>query len=174
MVVEGTIFLFIILIISYHCELPYSKNYEIAYQEAIMNFYIASSFYNSEMVRNLSKALELEGHKQSYDWTQNNRAYTMELLASIGKQEKDAVSTSDFFVLILPGGKGSHTEFGIALALNKRIYIYSPTNELHDFDKTTTFYHLDYVNKFVGTFEAFTAYIIKQECENKTSFSSKI
>ncbi|WP_400241428.1 nucleoside 2-deoxyribosyltransferase [Niallia sp. JL1B1071] len=139
-----------------------------------MNFYIASSFNNSDMVRKLSQALELEGQKQLYDWTQNNRAHTMELLASIGKQEKEAVSNSDFFILILPGGKGSHTEFGIALALHKRIYIYSSTNDLYDFDKTTTFYHLDHVNKFVGTFEAFTEYIIKQEIKSKTTISSKI
>ncbi|MER2059052.1 MAG: group-specific protein [Niallia sp.] len=139
-----------------------------------MNFYIASSFNNRNIVRKLSKALELEGHKQSYDWTQNTKAETIELLASIGKQEKEAVSNSDYFILILPGGKGSHTEFGIALALHKRIYIYSLTNDLYDFNKTTTFYHLDHINKFVGTFEAFTEYIIKQEIESKPSFSSKI
>ncbi|MFD1205950.1 MULTISPECIES: group-specific protein [Sporosarcina] len=128
-----------------------------------MKFYIASCFANIENVTMLSNALKSKGHIHTYDWTKNGRAYSFELLSKIGEEEKMAVKDSDFLVLLLPAGKGSHIEFGMALSLGKRIYLYSPTNELFDFDKTSTFYHVEGVDKFVGTLDSFQEYII--ECE---------
>ncbi|MGL6220563.1 MAG: nucleoside 2-deoxyribosyltransferase [Lacrimispora sphenoides] len=128
-----------------------------------MNFYIASSFKNVEQVREISNELKLKGYIHTYDWTQNEKASSLEKLATIGVKEKEAVMNSDFLVILLPAGKGSHIELGIALGLRKRIYIYSPTNEIYEYDKTSTFYHIEGVNKFVGSFDLFTQYLVEQE-----------
>lgn len=128
-----------------------------------MKFYIASSFKNIEEVRNLSNELKLRGHIHSYDWTQNERANSIEKLATIGELEKAAVIESDFVVILLPGGKGTHIELGIAIGLGKRVYLYSPTDEIYDYDKTSTFYHIQGVEKFIGTYDAFVQYLVEQE-----------
>ena len=54
---------------------------------------------------------------------QNERAVNQEQLREIGEAEKNAIKEADVFLLILDGGNGSHTEFGMAIALEKR-YMY--------------------------------------------------
>jgi predicted Rossmann-fold nucleotide-binding protein len=44
----------------------------------------------------------------------------LEDLKEIGQKEKNAVLESDFVVVILPGGKGTHIELGIALGQGKK------------------------------------------------------
>ncbi|WP_423406824.1 nucleoside 2-deoxyribosyltransferase [Heyndrickxia sp. MSNUG] len=128
-----------------------------------MKFYIASSFKNSEMVKVMAAQLKMEGFSHTYDWTINDRADSMELLASIGESELSAVRKSDFLVILLPGGKGSHIEMGIALGLGKRVYLYSLNNDIYEFDKTSTFYHVAGVTKFVGDIDSFMPFLVQQE-----------
>ncbi|SDN08472.1 hypothetical protein SAMN04488137_3434 [Fictibacillus solisalsi] len=92
-----------------------------------MKFYVASSFKNIDKVRRVSKMLKSRGYILTYDWTQNERASTLEELKLIGHQEKNAVTEADFIVVLLPAGKGSHIEFGIALGLNKELFFIHPT-----------------------------------------------
>jgi nucleoside 2-deoxyribosyltransferase len=126
-----------------------------------MKFYVASSFINIEQVRYVSGKLKSLGHIHTYDWTQNERASTLEDLKQIGKLEKDAVSKADFVVIILPGGKGSHIELGIALGLNKKIILYSPDQSIYNFTTTSTFYHLTEVEKFIGTLDELVEFLEK-------------
>lgn len=128
-----------------------------------MRFYIASSFNNRSNVKELSQKLISYNFEHSYDWTINERANSIEDLSAIGTKEKEAIISSDFIVILLPAGKGSHVELGIALGLGKRIYLYSSNQEIYHFDKTTTFYHVAGVDTFVGDFENFTDYLIQKE-----------
>lgn len=116
-------------------------------------FYIASSFKNIEIVRYVSQQLTKIGFIHTYDWTKNDRASTFEDLKIIGNREKNAVLESDFLIVLLPAGKGSHIELGIALGQGKKIYLYSPNEEINNFETTSTFYHLPEVEKIVGTIE---------------------
>ena len=116
-------------------------------------FYVASSFKNIDTVRYVSNQLINKGYIQTFDWTKNDKASTIEDLKEIGKKEKNAVMDADFIIVILPAGKGSHIELGIALGQGKRIYLYSPNNEVNDFEKTSTFYQLSEVEKCIGTIE---------------------
>ncbi|QGM30484.1 group-specific protein [Bacillus sp. N3536] len=125
-----------------------------------MNFYIASSFKNIHEVRELARILKLEGWNHTYDWTKNERVDSYNLLSEIGKIEKQAVVESDFFVVLLPAGKGSHIEMGIALGLEKRVFLYSTTNSSFDFDQTSTFYHVDGVERFTRDLQSFAHYLI--------------
>lgn len=116
-------------------------------------FYVASSFQNIEVVRFVSEQLKNKGYVQTYDWTKNNRASTIEDLKEIGQEEKKAVMEADFLIVLLPAGKGSHIELGIALGQGKKIYLYSQNNEVSNFETTSTFYHLSEVEIVIGTIE---------------------
>ncbi|MFP7296884.1 group-specific protein [Neobacillus niacini] len=116
-------------------------------------FYVASSFNNIDTVRYVSNYLKNRGFIQTYDWTKNQRASTLDDLKVIGSQEKNAVKEADFIIVLLPAGKGSHIELGLALGLGKKIYLYSPNGDIDNFETTTTFYHLPEVEKCLGSIE---------------------
>ncbi len=101
----------------------------------------------------MSKNLQNKGYIYTYDWTVNESASTIEDLREIGLNEKNAVMDADIIIVILPAGKGSHIELGIALGQGKRIYLYSPNDEVNNLDTTSTFYHLSEVQKCMGTIE---------------------
>ncbi|RLQ92406.1 group-specific protein [Falsibacillus albus] len=128
-----------------------------------MKFYVASSFSNIANVRCVSQMLIDNGWIHTYDWTKNERAVTVNDLKQIGEKEKEAISESDLVIVMLPAGKGSHIELGIALGLNKRIILHSPTNEVNDFENTTTFYHLTEVEKFYGTVDELVEFVVGTE-----------
>lgn len=125
------------------------------------NFYIASSLQNKEQVQTTAQFLIEHGFLHTYDWTRNNRATSFSELKTIGELERDGVKNADFIVLILPGGKGSHTELGMALALDKKVYIFSPDEDILDFSKTATFYHIKGVQLFIGELESFHMFLLK-------------
>jgi nucleoside 2-deoxyribosyltransferase len=118
-----------------------------------LKFYVASSFKNIDAVRYVSERLKNKGFIHTYDWTQNDRSSSIEQLMEIGKKEKNGVLEADFIVVLLPAGKGSHIELGIALGNGKRVYLYSPNDEINDLEKTSTFYHLTEINKCNGTIQ---------------------
>ncbi|MCA1054062.1 nucleoside 2-deoxyribosyltransferase [Rossellomorea aquimaris] len=117
------------------------------------SFYIASSFSNKEAVRYVRDQLTQKGFVHTYDWTINERAATMEELEKIGQQERKAVMEADVVIVLLPAGKGSHIEFGIALGFGKTIYLHSPDERINQFETTTTFYHVPEVVKCIGSID---------------------
>lgn len=126
----------------------------LKYMEKIMKkFYIASSFQNKDMVNTVSSQLKNMDYVQTYDWTKNQRALTFDDLKKIGQEEKMAVIEADFLIVLLPAGKGSHIELGIALAHDKKIYLYSQNIEVNNFETTSTFYHLNEVEIVIGTID---------------------
>lgn len=136
-------------------------------------FYAASSFQNIDSVRYVSSKLLNNGFIQTYDWTQNERASTVEDLKKIGQQERNAVMEADFLIVLLPAGKGSHIEFGIALSQGKRIYLYSPTEKVHHMDTTSTFYHLPEVKIVIGSIDNFVKVLIAEEFSSKRGRKSE-
>ncbi|MFJ7973699.1 nucleoside 2-deoxyribosyltransferase [Psychrobacillus sp. NPDC096389] len=118
-----------------------------------MKFYIASSLKNIDQVRYVSKRLINKGFIHTYDWTVNENLTTLKELKAIGQKEKNAVIEADFVIVLLPGGKGSHVELGIAMGNNKKIYLYSPDKEVDNIETTSTFYHLPEIEKCFGTID---------------------
>ncbi|MBE1553904.1 nucleoside 2-deoxyribosyltransferase [Sporosarcina limicola] len=93
-----------------------------------------------------------------YDWTQNAKAReeqtsTFEDLKDIGQKENNGVMEADFVVILLPGGKGTHIELGIALGQGKRIFLHSSDRAINNCETTSTFYHLPEVEKCYGTLD---------------------
>jgi len=132
-----------------------------------MRFYIASGFHNKEQVQYISGKLTSRGYIHTYDWTKNERASSFEQLKEIGQLEKDAIMDADFIVVLLPAGKGSHIEFGIALGQNKKIYLYSPDVEVKDFATTSTFYFLPEVEIVIGELDELLEKILTNRLEIK-------
>ncbi|MRX73074.1 group-specific protein [Bacillus lacus] len=118
-----------------------------------MKFYIASSFKNTEKVKYVSKMLIEKGFTHTYDWTLNENITTLEELKEIGQKETNAVIDAEFVVVLLPAGKGSHVELGIAIGNSKKIYLYSSDNEVDNLETTSTFYQLPEITKCIGTLD---------------------
>ncbi|WP_404406978.1 nucleoside 2-deoxyribosyltransferase [Jeotgalibacillus malaysiensis] len=126
-----------------------------------MKFYIASSFTNKEKVQYVSQHLIKHGYTLTYDWTVNERASTFEEQQSIGQKEKEEVIEADLLIALLPGGKGTHIEMGIALGQGKQVFLYSPDKEVDNPETTSTFYHLPGVRKCFGTLDELIDMIIE-------------
>lgn len=118
-----------------------------------MNYYIGSGFYNIENVRRLRDLLSAQGHTHTYDWTLNTRADSVDALRDIGEKERDAIQASDFVVILLPAGKGSHVELGIAIGSGVPVFLHDMTDSMTNFETTSTFYHVAQVVQLSGALE---------------------
>lgn len=128
----------------------------------MMSFYIASSFKNIETVQIVSQRLRQEGLNNSYDWTLNENITSIDQLKDIGNKEIEAVMNSNFIVVILPAGKGSHVELGIAIGNGIKVFLYSQNDEIDDLENTSTFYHVDGICKCKGTVEELIQIIFEE------------
>ncbi|ENQ3104250.1 group-specific protein [Bacillus cereus] len=123
-----------------------------------MKFYIASTFTNKHIVHIVADRLKQAGWIHTYDWTKNEKATNRLELQLIGQAEKQAVRDADVFLLLLDGGKGSHTEFGMALAWEKKIFVYKGNGSLD-----TTFYHLPEVCIVEGSLDGLVEKVLEGE-----------
>jgi hypothetical protein len=69
----------------------------------------------------LAAALTALGHEITYDWSVHGSVQKdgPERIREVAEAECNGVLQADLFVCLLPGGRGTHTELGIALG-NKR------------------------------------------------------
>ncbi|WP_323708199.1 nucleoside 2-deoxyribosyltransferase [Mammaliicoccus sciuri] len=110
-----------------------------------IKFYVAGSFGNKNVVNKLIKSLEQHGLQNTYNWTLNDKAINKEDLRKIGQSEAGAVKNSDILLAILPGGKGTYTEIGIAIGHNKPILLLAQNEKIFEADNAATFYFLENV-----------------------------
>ncbi|WP_026831388.1 hypothetical protein [Exiguobacterium antarcticum] len=115
-----------------------------------MNFYTPSSFRNIKDVQFINDQLIKRGHCLTYDWTQSERVDTPAVLQRIGQLELNAVQSSDCLILVLPAGKGSHVELGIALANQIPIFLCMTDETCWIGPEASTFYHIDGIMKCIG------------------------
>ena len=117
-----------------------------------MKFYIGSGIKNCEAVNYYSKILEENGLHHTYHWVKNiNGDKTMEDLIEYAESEQQGIIDSDAVIILLPAGRGTHIELGMALALNKRIFLCSETNEAFSIESTVNFYQFPNIVRLVGT-----------------------
>ncbi len=116
-----------------------------------MKFYIGSSFKNCGVVNYFTKVLTDNGWQKTYNWAENiNNNETVEDKIEYSLLELQAIADSDIVIVYLPAGKGTHIEWGIALALNKRIYLCATNEENLRFESSVNFYELPQVKKILG------------------------
>lgn len=129
-----------------------------------MKFYIASKLENHERVRKLAKLLKNSGWVQTYDWTSQDlgKDTDMETLRLIGENEYQGVMQADIVIVLTPQGRGTHTEFGMAIALNKIIYLcHDDDTYFKCDDNTSSFYWLPKVNHLVGNTEYIASELLR-------------
>lgn len=96
-----------------------------------MKFYLASSIENIENAKKVSAYLAYRGWSQTYDWTVHGPVnLDRDECGDIAQNEIAGVEAADVFFLLLPGRRGSHAEFGAALAMKKPVIILSTIKEL--------------------------------------------
>lgn len=117
-----------------------------------MKFYIAASLKNAAAVREYAALLKAHGWQQTYDWTENLKAEeTQTDLAACAAAEKTGVAGADVLLLLLPGGRGAHTELGMALALGKMVFLCAEKQNAFAPPNDVAFYELPEITKLTGT-----------------------
>lgn len=109
------------------------------------SFYIASRLENAERVRKLKQVLEARGWLHSYDWTVHGSVQNAgaSVIREVAVAEANGVTSANLVIVMLPGGRGTHAELGMAIAADKHVIILSESSEI-DFGqdgRTCAFYH---------------------------------
>lgn len=95
-------------------------------------FYIATSLENHAAHNRVRDALQARGFRLTYDWTPHGAAWPKgaAYVREVMRAEKQGVLAADFLVLLLPGGKGTHVELGLALAIDLPILLVAEDGDL--------------------------------------------
>lgn len=129
-----------------------------------MKFYIASRLGNYEQVRSLARLLKSYGWIHTYDWTSYDLAKETdaETLRKISEKEYNGVMEADVVIVLTPQGRGTHTEFGMAIAMKKIIFLcHEDDTYFKCDDNTSSFYWLPEVNHLIGNTEYIASELIK-------------
>lgn len=117
-----------------------------------MKFYVGSGMKNCELVNYYAKILKENGWNQTYNWVENvNADVSIEDMTEYAKLESKGIVDSDVVVILLPAGRGAHIELGMALALNKKIFLCSATKDEFSIENTVAFYRIPSIVQLVGT-----------------------
>lgn len=117
-----------------------------------MKFYIGSGLKNYKLVNYYAKILKENGLEETYNWVKNiKNDITKKDLEKYAEEETQAIVNSDIIIILLPAGRGTHVELGMALTINKKIFLCSETNEEFNIKNTVAFYELPNIIKLVGT-----------------------
>ena len=65
--------------------------------------------------------------------------------------EQKGIIEADIVIILLPAGRGTHIELGMALALNKKIFLCSSTKEEFSIENTVNFYQLPQIRRLDGS-----------------------
>ena len=81
----------------------------------------------------------------SYDWTAHGAVFShgLERLREVADLEARGVRDANVVVVLLPGGRGTHAELGMAIALGKPVILHSmnPKSDFGAEETTCAFYH---------------------------------
>ena len=88
-----------------------------------MKIYIATGYKRREEHNEVRDALTGAGHTLTHDWTTPENRRLPACKAALA--DKQGIQDADLLIVLLPGGMGTHTELGIALALGKPVLVYA-------------------------------------------------
>ncbi len=109
--------------------------------------YIATRLENTEKYFEVRAALKELDVGISYDWTLHGPVWRSgaERIREVSICEFKGVELADYVIVILPGGRGTHCELGMAIALGKQIFILAESPEVQNMQgatpETCAFYH---------------------------------
>lgn len=90
-----------------------------------VSVYVATKLENIEKARECVAKFKEKGIEIQYDWTEHGslQAVSAEKRAGFAAKEVEGARTCDILVAILPGGRGTHCEIGVALGLKKPVIL---------------------------------------------------
>lgn len=118
-----------------------------------MRYYIATSLNRFQVHNQVRDDLLKKGHLLTYDWTHHGSVQhtTIQRLQQVASLEYGAIVSADFVLVLLPGGRGTHTELGIAIAEKKPTFIHSEHPSLFQpGSEVCAFYHHPHVEVFTS------------------------
>lgn len=129
-----------------------------------MRFYIASRLENAETVKRVATVLKAAGHRQTYDWTEHGSVQRegAERITQVAGFETRGVMDAEMVIVILPGGRGTHAELGIALGCEKQSILICAENDdlfMQD-ERTCAFYWHPAVKRVIGKMDVWLAAIL--------------
>lgn len=127
-----------------------------------MKFYVGSGMKNCELVNSYAKLLKENGWEQTYDWVKNiSDDISRNDMIKYASLESQGIIDSDVVIILLPAGRGAHIELGMAMALDKEIFLCSVTDEEFNIENTVAFYELSKVTQLVGNVDDNVKKILK-------------
>lgn len=123
-----------------------------------MRFYISTGMMSAARAAELAEVLKKRGHEQTYDWLEHGdvRREGAARMGEVAFSELRAVRDAELVVILLPGGSGTHTELGMAIATraNKRVILWSADGNEFNFDeRTCAFYFHPSVERVTCPFD---------------------
>lgn len=116
-----------------------------------MKFYVGSGMKNWELVNYYAKLLKENGWEQTYDWVKNiSDDVSKDDMIKYASLESHGIIDADVVIILLPAGRGAHIELGMSMALNKKIFLCSTTEEEFSILNTVAFYELPKITQLVG------------------------
>lgn len=109
-----------------------------------MNFYIATKLDRAKEHNIVRDDLVKLNWHITYDWTTHGsvKNTTTSTLTKVANSEANGVINADVVIVLLPGGRGTHTELGLAIASNKKVILHSSNPEMFKAcEETCAFYH---------------------------------
>ena len=129
-----------------------------------MKFYIASRLENAEIVKRVAAVLKAAGHIHTYDWTEHGsvKKEAEARITEVAEKERDGVIDAQMVIVILPGGRGTHSELGIALGSgSKQIIICAETDDAFQQDDRTCAFYWNYgTTRITGSIDTWLAEIL--------------
>jgi len=106
-------------------------------------FYIATKLERADDHRIVAEKMASLGWRLTYDWTVHGSVQDQgpERMRQVARNERSAVLDADVVIVLLPGGRGTHSELGIALGGYRRVIVHART-EADLGDRHCAFYHL--------------------------------
>lgn len=119
-----------------------------------MKFYIGSGFQSSGLVNRYAGLLTREGWQHTFNWANIDRAgIEVEEMVRYAVLEQEGIAEADVVIILLPAGRGTHIELGMALAQHKRVFLCAEQEAEFSLENTVNFYELPAIVKLVGTAE---------------------
>lgn len=109
-----------------------------------MKFYIATKLERHADHNAVRDLMAAEGHEITYDWTSHGPVWTAGAarIREVSLLETNGVLEADLVIVLLPGGRGTHAELGMAIAAGKRVLMHCADPDLFGATpETCAFYH---------------------------------
>jgi nucleoside 2-deoxyribosyltransferase len=93
--------------------------------------HVAASFENRVVARRIMRQLEAADFSISLDWTGYENARQLDQK----RARQETFARADMLVIVLPAGRSSHVELGMAIAMGKPVVIYAVDPKILDNEK---------------------------------------